>query len=158
MKTRFTKIKFDGSKVRIEYEVERKPEVEPDEYALISSDLPTLEFIEALADLAQDVAGICELPESDTAKIAVRGVSLSHTNGILGACITGLKSVKTANAPLVLNTPHLPSEPYSDNLAEPTLPTATCGRIHVVIDHAQRYIDGERAQGDLLAATVTTAA
>lgn len=151
--TRFTKIKYDGAKVRIEYEVEREGK-EPDEYSLFSGDAPTTAFQAALGELRQDVIAICELPLEQIDKLHIRCVSVSHTNGIMGACITALKSVQTANAPLVLNTPHLPSAPYSDN-PEPLLPAETCERIRALMAEAQKYIDGERAQGDLFADVAT---
>lgn len=145
--TRFTKIKYDGLKVRIEYEVEREGS-EPDEYSLFSADAPATSFQAALTALREDVIAICELPAEQIDKLHIRGVSLSHTNGILGACITALKSVETANAPLVLNTPHLPSAPYSDN-PEPVLSPETRERLVLLMAEAQKYVDGERAQANL---------
>jgi hypothetical protein len=147
--TRFTKIKYDGAKVRIEYEVEREGK-EPDEYSLFSADAPSTSFQAALGALREDVIAICELPADQMDKLHIRGVSISHTNGIMGACITALKTVQTANAPLVLNSPHLPSAPYSDN-PEPVLPPETCERLRALMAEAQKYIDGERAQGNLFA-------
>ncbi len=143
----FTKIKYDGSKMRIEYEVERG-DSDPDEFALLSTDKPEPEFDSTLQALTQDVLAICELPAGDADKIKVRGVSLTYTNGIMGACITALKTLETANAPLVLNTPHLPSEPYSEGDAL-TLDPATVGRLSALVDRANRYVDGHRAQQSL---------
>lgn len=147
-KTRFTKIKFDGSKVRLEYQITKKDGT-PDEYVISSSDQPDRAFPTALAALAADVAGICELPDTDQAKLSVRGVTLTYTNGIRGACITALKSLKTADAPLVLNTPHLPESPYGDNDA-PTLALETIERLDVLVAEAARYLAGERAQARLI--------
>jgi hypothetical protein len=149
METRFTKIKYDGSKVRIEYEVTREPGKDPDEYTVFSADAPMPSFIDAMNALAQDVIAVCELPADQIDKLKIRGVSLTHTNDILDACITALKVVKTANAPLVLNTPHLPAEGYSDNPDEPVMPSWMGARLEAVSDEAQRYIDGERAQASL---------
>lgn len=53
-KTRFTKIKFDGSKVRLEYQITKKDGT-PDEYVISSSDQPDRAFPTALAALAADV-------------------------------------------------------------------------------------------------------
>jgi hypothetical protein len=145
---RITKVKFDGSKVRIEYENKREDQKQWDEFTLQSADLPTLELTDALADLRQDVLAICELPADDLLKLTVRGVTLTHTNDVLGACITALKSLKTANAPLVINTPHLPETPYGDG-DSPVLATSTVDRLHTLMLAAERYIDGERAQADL---------
>jgi hypothetical protein len=148
---RFTKIKFDGSKVRIEYENKREDQAQWDEFSLQSADRPVPEFIEALHALRQDVVSICELAETDETKLDVRGVTITHTNDIMGLCITALKALKTTQAPLVLNTPHLPEESYSDTPC-PVLDEQTVARLGVLIRAAERYVDGERAQGDLLAA------
>jgi hypothetical protein len=150
---RFTKIKFDGSKMRLEYEQPRK-DGDPDEFTLLCADAPAPEFTEAFAALAQDVIAICELPSDQLSKIKVRGVTLTYSNDIMGACITALKTLKSANAPLVINTPHLPAEAYGgDDTASPTLDTATCDRLRSVCEQAARYLNGERAQASLFVAT-----
>lgn len=45
------------------------------------------------------------------------GVSLSHTDGVMGAVITAQKALADADALLNLNTPHLLSAPYSEGSA-----------------------------------------
>lgn len=149
---RLTKIKFDGAKVRIEYESKREDQKEWDEFTLHSADLPTLDFTDALKALGQDVIAICELPADDLSKLKVRGVTITHTLDVLGVCITALKTLKGANAPLVLNTPHIPEAAYSEGADSPILGTGTVDRVHDLILAAERYIDGERAQADLFAA------
>lgn len=148
---RITKVKFDGSKVRIEYE--RTREVgDPDEFVVGCSDKPAPEFAPALQALALDVVTICELGEEDTRRLTVRGVTFTWTNDIMGACISALKALQTASSPLVLNTPHLPSAPYGDgNDLAPTLDPDTIARLEELGRQAERYIDGERAQGSLFA-------
>lgn len=145
---RFTKIKFDGAKVTLAYEITRK-NGDPDEFSVFCADLPAPEFDLALQALAADVAAICELPEADAAKIKVRGVTLTYAHDVLGACITAMKSLKTAQSPLVLNTPHLPSESYSDSDC-PILSTACVMRLKDLAYEAERYLNGDRAQGSLL--------
>lgn len=145
---RFTKIKFDGSKVTLGYEIPRK-DGDPDEFTVFCADLPAPEFDQALQALAVDVAGICEMPDSDAVKIKVRGVTLTWAHDIMGACITAMKSLKTAQSPLVLNTPHLPSESYSDTDC-PVLRTDCIHRLDRLALEAERYLNGERAQGSLL--------
>jgi hypothetical protein len=84
-------------------------------------------------------------------KLTVRGVTITWTNDIMGACITALKALKGANAPLVLNTPHLPSEPYSEGGSPDfLLPEETAENIGALLNEAEAYIRGERAQGSLL--------
>jgi hypothetical protein len=150
--TRATKVKFDGSKVRIEYEKKRL-DGHYDEYTLSSLDSPSLEFQNALKALAMDAVTICELDGKDVDKLTVRGVTLTYTNDIMGACITALKKLETSNAPLVLNTPHLPSEAYGDgDVTSPVLEPSTVSRLVEVAEAALRFIDGERAQGNLFVA------
>ncbi len=145
---RFTKIKFDGAKVRLEYERLRKSG-DPDEFVLYSADAPTPEFQAVIQALAVDVVSICELIPSDTERMQVRGVTLSHTNDVMGVVITALKSVSMANSPLVLNTPHLPETSYSDDDSAPTWPTGMGERIAALEVQASLYLNGTRAQGDL---------
>jgi hypothetical protein len=154
---RITKAKYDGSKVRIEYEVER-PDGQFDEFTLSSLDGPTAPFIDAFNALAADVVTICELHEDSLDKLKVRGVSFTYTNDIMGACITALKKLKTSNAPLVINTPHLPEESYGEGDAtSPTLDTSTIDRLHELALAAERYVNGERAQGELFVGEVQAA-
>lgn len=147
---RFTKIKYDGAKVRIEYEVPRDDGRDATAYALVCVDSPLASFTDALLALREDVIGICELPPESADKLDVRGVSLTHTNDILGACITALKKLKASDAPLVLNTPHLPEEPYGDSPSL-TMTKEMALRISILCDEASRYVDGERAQPSLFA-------
>ena len=105
-----TKVKYAGEKVRIEYTIDRADGGEADEYTLQSADKPLPSFETALLALTPDVVDICELDTLSAAHITVRGVTFTWKHDIMGACITALKTLTTANAPLVLNTPHLPSE------------------------------------------------
>lgn len=142
------KVKFDGVKVRIEFQRKRADD-RYDEAWLASFDHPMRSFIAALIALAPDVCTICELPSDQVDKLQVRGVSFSHTNDIMGAVITALKPVKTAQSPVVLNTPHIPQAPYSDGGEGPLLDDDTADRLETLRDEAIRYINGEREQPQL---------
>lgn len=146
---RICKVKDDGDKVRIEYQRERADKQGYDDYSMSSVDRPTVAFTQALSALSADVVQICELPESDADKLTIRGVSVTWTSDIMGACITALKRLNTANSPLVINTPHLPSEDYGDNDG-PVLREETALRLHRLLLEAEGYIDGDRAQPSLL--------
>ena len=152
-----TKVKYAGEKVRIEYTIDRADGGEADEYTLQSADKPLPSFETALLALTPDVVDICELDKLSAAHITVRGVTFTWKHDIMGACITALKTLTTANAPLVLNTPHLPSESYSGNANDgsPVLPRGTMNRLGQVLVEAGRYIDGERAQATLPLESVT---
>lgn len=148
---RFTKIKYDGSKVRLEYELTRPRGGDPDEFVYVCSDRPLPSFPEALQALDVDVCHICEFPSSEAAKLAVRGVSIGYEDDVPGLCITALRSVMTANSPLILNTPYLPERPRTSDPSGYRLPHETVRRLKKVIAEANRYLDGERAptQGKL---------
>lgn len=144
---RISKIKYDGSKVRIEYEAERKDK-RFDEQVIASFDTPLPEFNQSLQALTEDVCTICELPSDYAGQMRISSVSISWTNDILGAVITGQRRVKTANSPVILNTPHLPCSDYGGGDG-PTLPEETLTRLERLITECERYILGERAQQDL---------
>jgi len=145
--TRFTKIKFDGAKVRLEYQVVRPSGGDPDEYTLQCADLPLSEFTTALRALVDDVCVICEFPSSEASKVKVLGCSLTYTDGILGAVVTATKDLMISPAPLILNTPHLPEKPYSEGGA--MLPANTVRRVRALCVEAERYLNGDRQQGSL---------
>lgn len=158
MNIRVDKVKFDGSKVRIEY-ANKRPDNQYDEFTLGSVDRPAQPFFNAMDALRQDVIAICELADADADKLTVRGVTFTHTNDVFGACITALKKLTTANAPLVLNTPHLTEEAYGEgDTSTPLLKRETIDRLLELSLAAERYIDGERAQGTLFDAGLATEA
>lgn len=147
---RVTKVKYDGQKVRIEYQVKRADGGDPDEFTLNSCDRPDRSLVDAMNALTTDVLTICELHD-DPLLYTIRGVTLTYTNDILGACITSLKALKTTQSPLVINTPHLPEESYSDDASAPVMHAGMADRLDALRNAAERYIDGERAQGQLFA-------
>lgn len=142
---RFTKIKFDGQKVRLEYEVTRPRGGDPDEFAYASNDRPRPEFVAALQALVVDVCSICEFPASEAPKFTVRGVSLGYTDDVLGACITALRALMTADTPLCINSPFLPETPRSSDPSGYRLPVGTVRRLRGLLTEAERYLEGERA-------------
>lgn len=148
------KISWDGERVKIRYEVPRSNGV--DEYEMNCTDAPTSGLTSALGALKKHVATICELPAGYVEKgVEIRGVSFSYggDDRVMGATITALKTVSTANAPLVLNTPHLPSNSYTEDDAglTPTLPRECIDDLRQLQAEVLAYIDGQRVQLDLLA-------
>lgn len=141
----FRKIKYNNDKVEIKYTIET------DQHRLSSLDKPRPEFIEAMQKLVKPLVKICEFEEDYGDTIDIISVSLSYTSGIMGATITGLKSLKSSNAPLVINTPHLPTEDYSGNNPNaPTLPIEAINRIEELIIEAELYLQGKRSQMSIL--------
>lgn len=148
--TRIRKIKL-SEKVRIEYEVLVGDKVK-EEYSLTSVDKPLLSFAEAMQVLAQSVVEICELPDKDINHIAVSGVSFSYggEKQVLGAVITAQKKLKKTDAPLNLNTPHKTEDFYGETgSASQLLDSLTIDKLYELMDEAEKYIAGERQQGEL---------
>ncbi len=144
---RITKVKWDGKKVRIEYE-RLRDEGDPDEFVIACGDEPSRAFKDALTALRLDLNTICQFDPPIV--VTIRGVSFSWTDEIMGACITALKQLTTANSPLVLTTPHVPERPYGETGGGPTMPAGMAARLETVIDEARRYIlGGAREQARL---------
>jgi hypothetical protein len=142
------KVKYDGKKVRIEYQ-KKRPDNRYDENAIASFDHPTLAFRDALDALDLDVCAIAQFHESYADILTVRGCSFTYTDGIMGACITALAGVKTAKAPLCINTPFLTEGPMNDGDTGPFLDPSTLERIQDVQRQAMAYINGDREQPQL---------
>jgi len=142
---RIKKIKIEDSKVFIEYQIVR-PEGKSENYTLETTDKPLESFRKALQGLVGYIGEICELPDHYCNSIKVRGVSFSYggEKNVLGATITGLKSLNTANSPLTINTPHLPSEPYSPGSETYTLPSECYYQLLDVQEEAVKFIEGDR--------------
>lgn len=148
---RFLKIKFSKGKVRLEYEVKSK-KGDMDEFYIACSDEPRPEFKDALAALKTDVLNMCELPEDYLTRISVNGVSFSYGGDaeVMGATISASMSLRKSNVPLNLNTPHKPSEPYAESGDGADLLDDECvERLERLIEEAEEYVGGRRAQGEL---------
>lgn len=141
------KIKYSkkDEKTTIEYEKHSsKIEGAFDEHKIISWDDPLDSFLNTLNALKPHVFEICEF-EGDEDDLEIKGVSFSWTQGIMGAVITACKSLTTSNSPLVLNTPHLPSEDYSGSNPEALiLSRDAIDDLEALIEEAKKYIKGER--------------
>lgn len=144
------KVKWDGVRVRIEYQ-QRRPDNRYDELAIASFDRPSPEFCTDLQALEVDVCEIGQLPASYTEGLGVRGVSFTYSDdGVMGACITGLKRVKTAKSPLVLNTPFITESGINEQDHGPFFSEETVNRLRAIVERAVAYIGGgERAQLEL---------
>lgn len=119
-----------------------------DKFTLETKDAPDPSFIAALDSLSPHVVKMCEA-EEDWKDLSVRvsGVSLSHTGGILGAVITAQITLLNSQSPLNINTPHRPSEPYSEGGSdEYCLNEDVIEAIEYLIEEAEGYLSGKRAQ------------
>lgn len=155
MPRRFKKIKFDGEQVFLQYEEGASFE---NEYTIKCKELPRPEMVAALEDLRPEVLLLCELPDSYLDRIDVRSVSLNYGGPAetMGATITARMKLYHSNCPLNLNTPNKPVEPYNtdcdydDDTYEKMCLSEDCvDKLEVLIEEAEAYINGHRAQGSL---------
>lgn len=164
---KFTKIKVstkdagknDTYKNRIHLEWKRPKGSDLDDHMLNSADKAAPSFHDALQALSQDVIEMCELPDDYRKRIIVKSVSLSHTDGIVGATITATMELEDSNSPLNLNTPHK----FEEALSEPgdpkqILDPACSRRIHMLIIEAEQFVAGKREQTDMFAGAGAKAA
>lgn len=149
MQKRFKKIRWNGSEVGLEWTSQDGSETHNHE--LTCKDDPRAEFDTALQSLRGDVLVIAELPREYGTDMRVQSVSLSlnQKTGARGAVVTSMKTLKIANGPLALHTPHLLAEiPGELPLeGEPTgvMPTGMWGRIEKLEQEAWAYLAGKRA-------------
>jgi hypothetical protein len=152
---RVRKVKIDNrGKIIIDWEVKAMKDGGWDEYHMKCSDLANPEFYDAMGALVQDILTLCEFPTGWKNSITVHSVSFSYSDDdVKGAVITGQRELEHSSAPLNLNTPHKPYEPYNpeqgDVDPDMLLPEETCERLDILDDEANKYIDGDRAQGNL---------
>ena len=143
MDKRINKVKYNPKtgEVLIEYEIISADDVK---VTLKSEDRPLPEFIEQFQKLVPYVEQICQFEKDFCNESHVSGVSLSWSHEIMGAVITCLIPLDTANGPMVVNTPHIPSGQYNEGGQAPVLPRGCVTVIEELIVQAERYIDGER--------------
>lgn len=148
-KVKFRKIKIqpDG-KVFLAY-FEEKESGLYDEATLESPDQPNPSFPNALMRLRKGILELCELPTDDEqiTSIEVRGLSISHSDKVgMGITLSALKKLKYSDQPLCLNTPHK----YEDgDDPKRIMPSWIFNECLVVIEEAQAYLEGDRAQLDM---------
>lgn len=122
------------------------------EIVLRSVEAPHPDLPAKMAALAYDVRKLLELPHDwakDGFTVAKVIWSLSEKTGVRGAVMSCQVALECADAPLVLNTPHLPFEQYSETGNGPLMPEATIARLNELEAEALAFLDGKRAQASL---------
>jgi hypothetical protein len=145
----FTKIKYDGKKVELHWN-EKRPKGTDLTHTLTSTEPPAPEMRKALDKFDSFVEELLEVPSIWMDSLTVTGLSINEEeDGRQGLIITSQKKLAGANAPLVINTPHL-REPtklgeegpgfFIDGMSEATT-TAE--------EAAENFVKGKRAQRSL---------
>ncbi len=150
MRVNKIKVTKEG-RIQMEYE-DFNSKGTTDEFTFLCCDEPKPSFHKALDDLGQDVIEMCELPAEYLSRIRISGLSLSHggENKTMGAVIVAQMILHKSNVPLNLNTPHKTEDFYGETGDEAQLLSAGCQkRIRIMIEEAEDYIKGIRAQQNL---------
>lgn len=154
---KFSKIKFDGITVELHWttELDGGGIIK---HSLESTDAPRPEFVAAMRAMVPHVLEVLELESAgweDT--LSVSGLSINEeTDGRRGLVCTCRRSLEIANAPLIINTPHL-REFMGDDQLKGFLPDAMLLACTECEREADLYLRGKRAQGDLFDALVPKA-
>lgn len=144
----FTKIKYNPDKAGVELEWQNTAKSDTTESRLTSPDKPLPAFVDAMQAFRMYVMHICRFGDGFDVDLTVVGVSISHSESQgRGLVVTALKKLAATQAPLVINTPHLPE------VAEhgPTLPAFALELLDEMERQANRYRDRERMQRDAFA-------
>ncbi len=154
---KFSKIKWDGACVELQWtsKLDGAGEIT---HALKSYDTPRPEFVEAMRGMVPHVLKVLELEAAaweDT--LTVSGLSINQEDdGRRGLVCTCRRALDIANAPLIINTPHL-RESRDDEQLKGFLPDDMLAAMEAVEQEAALYLKGKRAQGDLFDALVPPA-
>lgn len=146
----FTKIKLTKGQVALEWVTEEGPtRTDQHEHRLTSFELPHPGFLAAMEGFKRPVLDLLELPSMYGDGLAVTGISITHEDDRgRGLVITCQKQVAGAPAPLIFNTPYLPEDAGEHGQS---LPEKMIEALDVAVEAAGRFLQGERAQGDLFA-------
>ena len=122
-----------------------------DEFSMKCHDAPVAGFQKAFDALTPAVVQICELGEEYGNTLVVTGASFSYGGEaeVMGVVITAQKALCTANSPLIINTPHLPSEDVSGQGNEPTLSKKQVKALEELQRQTVNYVEGKRLQLEL---------
>lgn len=104
-----------------------------DELSVRSYEKPRPELYDALSFLKNYVINYLELPSEWDVDLDVTGITITYEDGEMLATITALRTLPN-NKVFVINTPHdfIPEKEVAE-----------------LVEEAQKFVTGERAQGDL---------
>lgn len=146
---RITKIGWTPKtgRLALAWELPAKDEGEWDEFSFSRKVKPHPDLLAALQALAPHVVELCELEDLREPAIEVRSVTYTWAHDVMGAVVTALRHLQNSPAPLVLNTPHKPSDAYGEDEADPAqlLPEHTVRALRELAREAVAFLDGKRA-------------
>jgi len=162
-----TKIKISPEAVAIDYSVSY---VDPDsnitkynQYTVKSPEHPVLEFPKALQALDYHLIELCELeskPEDISIMcedVEILGVTFKWKDGKFAASISGQKVLAYSSSPLILNSPMKREQNIDEKFdSMQHLNTTTVAALTKLIDHAENYVNGIRAQVEMFQQAIDT--
>lgn len=152
MSRRITKVKY--KKGHVEIHLEDHAQTVDKETVVKSTEKPHPDFELAFSALVGFVYDILELDRGCWGPMIVTGVSFSQAedSGVEGAVLTFQVELDESNSPFCGNTPHLPFDQYSETGTSPVMPEDCVAQLEKVRKEAFSYMEGKKAQGELLLA------
>lgn len=149
---RMRSVKYDDGAIEIVAHETHQASADQKEIKLTSSDEPRTEFLEPFVNLQREVRRLLDLPSDYAAEqFAIKKVvwSYSEATGVRGATICCQAKLDCADAPLILNTPHLAFEQMNEGGNAPVMPRTIIANLNMLEAEALLFMNGKRAQGDL---------
>ena len=150
-----TKIKIKSDRVSIEYDktVVVNEEELLNRYSIDSPEQPFGAFKDAFQKMDFFLIELCELCDKPKdipvmcEDVGITGLSFKYKDGELAsAVITGTKQLAYSNSPLILNTPNKSVNIDGDFNKMVHLTDPCIAVLKSVIEHAKKYVNGERLQ------------
>lgn len=152
MKKHITKIIYDDWCMSIRWV--QGEDVGMEECSLKCKERPSSAFLYTLRALDQYVAKVCELPNEYSERIVPCGVGINYSKGWDKPIVTVTAQMKllASNVPLTINTPNkvaAPPESQAGTVDKVCMQEEYIDTLYVLLEEAEKYLDGERAQGNL---------
>ncbi len=142
------RVKVSGGRVHVDFVNELDGIT--NELSMASDDAPSPDLLDAMNGLTEHALSMCRVKPEKGECCKCIGLSLSNSNGIMGAVITAQVALSDSVVPFTFSTPHKPAEPYGGSLEfRDCLTCECCEAIECVIQEAMAYIKGKRAQLNL---------
>lgn len=142
------KISYKNEKVGINYSIP-KGEGRLEEHTLSCNESPLPGFLNSLLKLRVFVLRMLEMPDKDPEikKVTVRSLSFDYSDdGLMGVVISANRDLQHSNGVQVLNTPHK----FEDSKVASLKLDSTCYQyVLEMLEEAEKYVNGERAQQEL---------
>jgi hypothetical protein len=146
---RIRSVKLLTDRVTLAWETPVGEHGEVVESAIKNGEGVTPELANAVAALKDDVCEILEFPKGYRDTFTMKGLSVSYgADGGRGVTFTGSKKLKSGRA-TTINTPEIKERQDHEEKGTGFMTDELAGRVGEVIQHAEAYANGARAQTTL---------